>query len=52
MPSQLGWRLPNADDVLFEPLFRRGYAERLHILPHGEVTNKWVYIHIYTYYLY
>lgn len=41
MPSQLGWRLPNADEALFEPLFRRGYAERLHVLPHGEVTNKW-----------
>lgn len=42
MPSQLGWRLPNADEVLFEPLFRRGYEEHLHILPHGEVTSKWI----------
>ena len=39
--SQLGWRLHNADALLYTPLFKFGYLERIHIIKHGEVTKRW-----------
>jgi hypothetical protein len=39
--SQMGWRLPNSDEALYSPLFRLGYSEKMHLIPHGEVGPKW-----------
>jgi len=36
---QVGWRHPCADEELYTPLFKFGYHERMHLLPHGKVTE-------------
>lgn len=41
MSPQLGWSLPTADMLLYTPLFRFGYLEEMHLVPHGEVTKRW-----------
>ena len=40
---QLGWRnVANRDKLLYEPLFKLAFHEKMHIIGHGEVTAKWV----------
>jgi hypothetical protein len=38
---QLGWRGPNADELLYTPLFKFGYHERIHLVKYGEVGTAW-----------
>jgi len=38
---QVGWRHPGADEELYTPLFKFGYHERMHLLPHGKVIEHW-----------
>jgi hypothetical protein len=39
--KQKGWRLPTADELLYGPLFRFGYLEGMHLIPHRETLKKW-----------
>ena len=38
---QVGWRHPNADKDLMAEMFRFGYVKRIHLAPHGKVTEIW-----------
>ena len=38
---QVGWRHPGADEELYVPLFKFGYHEKMHLVPHGKVTEYW-----------
>lgn len=38
---QVGWRHPTADQDLFTDMFKLGYVKRIHLAPHGKVTEQW-----------
>jgi hypothetical protein len=38
---QVGWRHPTADQDLMTDMFKYGYVQRIHLAPHGKVTEQW-----------